>query len=461
MADLYGERGKNTFKTDKNIGRAEEYANTTGYILNPNTYSLTITSEKTGNPGKITIYRQAPGQNEASEAEEIGTIDQNGKFTPGSNANEFEKFHFNQPEAIKNVRNNAVNTVKVSIPDEVGPIEREARIQETVFGTIPTDEIREQIAQEQLKNVNATPVTIPQIGITGISRDNYDNYFYPLNLKEFRGQDRIKFTMKIPKGTEVDPFFYKNNKQFKRTYKEITGSVTLPIQPVISDKNTVDFAGLQLNAVDAALAGSAFNLIQSGSVEELVNNAGNIGNQLKQLLLGSESNNIQRGLQVFLAQQAAGVQGLLSRSESAVLNPNLELLFRGPQLRPFSFTFTLSPRNGPEAKQVKNIIRFFKQGMSVKTSTSNVFLKSPHVFDIKYQTFNEEGTEITHPSINLIKTCALVDCGVEYTPDGSYMTFNDPQKTMTSYKINLQFTELDPIYDKDYEDLKDPDVIGY
>ena len=460
MADpVYGKEGENTFKTDKNIGRTEEYANTTGDILNGNTYSLTITTEDAVKPGLITIYRKGPL---LGGTKEIGTIEQNSqRFIANPDADQFELFHFNQPEAIKNVRRNAEEVVKVSQPDTVLPVEREAIVQETVYGTKPSEETLEEIAQEDLNKKDATPVPIPQIGITGISRDNYDNYFYPLNLKEFRGQDRIKFTMKIPKGTEVDPFFYKNNKQFKRTYKEITGSVTLPIQPVISDKNTVDFAGLQLNAIDAALAGSAFNLIQSGSVEELSNTAGNIGNQLKQLLIGSESNNIQRGLQVFLAQQAAGVQGLLSRSESAVLNPNLELLFRGPQLRPFSFTFTLSPRNGPEAKQVKNIIRFFKQGMSVKTSTSNVFLKSPHVFDIKYQTFNKEGTEITHPSINLIKTCALVDCGVEYTPDGSYMTFNDPEKTMTSYKINLQFTELDPIYDKDYEDLKDPNVIGY
>ena len=181
---------------------------------------------------------------------------------------------------------------------------------------------------------------------------------------------------------------------------------------------------------------------------------------VQQALLNADTG-VQEGLKVFLAQQAAGVQGLLSRTTGAVLNPNLELLFRGPQLRPFSFSFTLSPRNREEAIQTRNIIRFFKQGMSVKTTASNIFLKSPNVFDINYQTFDGEGKQITHPSINLIKTCALVDCGVEYTPDGSYMTFNDPERTMTSYKINLQFSELDPVYDTDYDVHPEENFIGF
>jgi hypothetical protein len=45
--------------------------------------------------------------------------------------------------------------------------------------------------------------------------------------------------------------------------------------------------------------------------------------------------------------------GLLSRASGAILNPNLELLFNGPQLRPFNFTFRLSPREEKEATASK------------------------------------------------------------------------------------------------------------
>ena len=52
-----------------------------------------------------------------------------------------------------------------------------------------------------------------------------------------------------------------------------------------------------------------------------------------------------------LAGEAVGVQGLLSRATGTVLNPNLELLFQGPQLRPFTFQFRLSPRKATEAQK--------------------------------------------------------------------------------------------------------------
>ena len=454
MADpVYGEVGKNIFHTDPNVGKSDSLKQPSGSILKGRKYSLTITKKDATRPGLITIYRGN---------KKIGTINQKTqKFIASPEADQFELFHFNQTKAIKNVRSNAENVVSLDLGSEILSVERNAIIQETVYGTLPTDEIRQQIAEQVLNKANADIVDIPQLNIEGEGRPEYGNYYYPLALADgSTGQDRIKFTMKKPKGTKVDPFFYKNNKQFKRTYGDIKGSVTLPIQPVISDRNTVDFAGLQLNAVDAALAGSAYSLADSANVEELFNKAGAAIRGVQETILNADTG-VQEGLKVFLAQQAAGVQGLLSRTTGAVLNPNLELLFRGPQLRPFSFTFTLSPRNRLESIQTRNIIRFFKQGMSVKTTASNVFLKSPHVFDINYRTFDRNGTEKTHPSINLIKTCALVDCGVEYTPDGSYMTFNDEERTMTSYKISLQFTELDPVYDKEYNAHPAENFIGY
>jgi hypothetical protein len=86
--------------------------------------------------------------------------------------------------------------------------------------------------------------------------------------------------------------------------------------------------------------------------------------------------------------------------------------------------------------------------MSVKRSNTDLFLQSPHTFQIKY---NYKGSE--HPWINRIKECALTGCTVNYTPAGSYATFGDG--AMTSYEIGLQFAELEAIYDDDYNTLVD------
>jgi len=43
------------------------------------------------------------------------------------------------------------------------------------------------------------------------------------------------------------------------------------------------------------------------------------------------------------------------------------------------------------------------------------------------------------------------------------MTYEDPYRTLTSYQLTLNFSELDPIFDDDYTDLDDNDdqVLGY
>jgi len=125
------------------------------------------------------------------------------------------------------------------------------------------------------------------------------------------------------------------------------------------------------------------------------------------------------------------------------LNPNMELLFNGPQLRPFSFTFKLSPRSKKEAESVRSIIRFFKQGMSPIRTESNLFLKAPHTFQIQYLHKKEE-----HKFINKIKECALQSFVVNYTPESNYATFTDG--AMVSYEIQMQFQELEPIFNDDY-----------
>ena len=58
---------------------------------------------------------------------------------------------------------------------------------------------------------------------------------------------------------------------------------------------------------------------------------------------------VKTALQNTIAGDAAGVQGLLTRTTGAIFNPNLELLFQKPTLGPFDFTFKMSARSAEEA----------------------------------------------------------------------------------------------------------------
>ena len=289
------------------------------------------------------------------------------------------------------------------------------------------------------------------------ARTQYGNYCYPEDIKNDRTQDRIKFTMKYSKGTRITTSTSAGVKVFERREQKIKGSVTLPIQSGIKDQNSVRWNGSALNALQAFGAGAALNLFDKAKggapIQEVSDAATGIFSKAAGFLRdGTAGSDARTAINVYLAQQAVGTQNLLSRTAGAIVNPNVEMLFDAPALRPFSFQFRMSPRDEDEAAQVRSIIAFFKQGMSVKTSSSNVFLKAPNIFDIRYITYNDD-KEIDHPSINRIKTCALLAAEVDYTPDNSYMTYDDPRRTMTSYGITLQFNELDPIYEDDYDEL--------
>ena len=60
---------------------------------------------------------------------------------------------------------------------------------------------------------------------------------------------------------------------------------------------------------------------------------------------------------------------------------------------------------------------------------------------------------------NFIKgPCALTAMNVDYTSEGTYMTFEDG--TMISYVISLSFMELEPVYNHDYNEFGE-DEIGF
>jgi hypothetical protein len=267
-------------------------------------------------------------------------------------------------------------------------------------------------------------------------------------------QDYIKFTMMryVPKPFDIAAANSKSEKIFGERPddkdREILGYVSLPIQPNIADSNLADWGEDSINSLDA-LGQGVFTSAVQGNGEQGAEQAGNVVQEslgpLKSAIAGD------------LAGKATGTnKNIFSRTTGAVLNPNVELLFQGPKLRGFQFNFSLSAREPDEAIVIRKIIRFFKQGMSVKKAASTLFLKAPNTFKIGY-IYGKDGTD--HPWINKIKECALTNFTVNYTPAGNYATFEDG--AMTQYDLGLTFSELDPIYDNDYG-IEDTDSnIGY
>ena len=226
---------------------------------------------------------------------------------------------------------------------------------------------------------------------------------------------------------------------------KIMGIIQLPMTGGLSESNSVEWGGSDLNALQIAGAKIAGQTIRSAGdldisgIQDLLKGIGEGGKQVADGITNDQ-------LVSYFAGQAVGVgQDLLSRSSGVALNNNLELLFKGPQLRSFAYAYNFTPRSAEEATMVKNIVWFFKKQMRPKLQKQGIFLKTPNVWKLKY-TFNG-GQE--HPFLNKIKQCALTGVDVDYG-GGQYMTYDNG--SMTQYQLRLTFSELDPIYYDDYGD---------
>jgi hypothetical protein len=232
-------------------------------------------------------------------------------------------------------------------------------------------------------------------------------------------------------------------------------TICLPVPGNMQDSNPVNWASADLTALEAYGAQAAAGLMGSDNPFKAAGSVvKDVGNKLKDPTSGTA---IHAVVTAKLLQGLTG-KNLLTRSTGAIINPNSELLFTGPSLRSFQFSYRMTPRYEREAEEIKRIIRIFKQGSSVKKAANGIFLASPNVFKIspkfvknKIQNGKIVGLEaVDHPFLNKFKLCALNNIAVNYTPDGSYMTYANG--SMISYEVVLSFSELDPIFDDDYTD---------
>jgi len=285
------------------------------------------------------------------------------------------------------------------------------------------------------------------------STRDFGDMQYPATIAE--GQDVITFTALTYAAKTITGFSFGGRDRVGPGGGgggRSKGTVTLPIQSGIKDQNAAGWGEDTMNPMEAMMGKSALDLVMEGKAD----NVGKAGEQIQK-----DTEAFQKGIGAAVVSSATGVKGILARTEGKVVNPNLELLFQKPTLRPFSFQFKLSARSPEEAAEIVKIIRFFKQNMSPQKGggsggpSANLFLKAPNTFQIHYM---HEGKN-EHPFIGRPKECAMTSFEVDYTPDGNYSTLRDG--FMTSYTISMSLKELEPVFYEDYEELNDPNIIGY
>jgi hypothetical protein len=232
-------------------------------------------------------------------------------------------------------------------------------------------------------------------------------------------------------------------------------TVILPMQPNLTESNAVNYEDSSANFLQLAGGKAAMGAIEGigGLDGEKIIQAG------KEALANAKSvasdPATKAYLSAYFAGQAVGTN-LVGRSTGMVVNPNMTVLFSGPTLRSFNFSFPMTPRSEEEARNIRKIIRAFKRNSLPQRAESSAFLMTPRIFLLKYIFSSNSTTEATHPFLNKFKPCMLTNFNVNYTPDNSYMTLRDG--SMTRYTIDLTFKEVVPNFADEYSNLEEQNM---
>ena len=251
---------------------------------------------------------------------------------------------------------------------------------------------------------------------------------------------------------------------------ELKGSVLLPM-PKVTDVNGVEWGKSELTISGLAALGAVDVLTGQGRLAGKTREEKENDKSIKDQLIeerGRQEKKFQNFGSALYLQSISKIAGFalgtdldadtyLARSGGQVLNPNAEMLFQGPVIRDFNFSFLMIARSEREGREIRKIIRFLKLGMAPKFK-STTYLKNPDIFTLQYKTGKSESDVLN--TVNRFNPggLALTTMAVDYAPNGYWSAYRDSQPV--AVKMDLSFTELRPIYEQDQEETS-PNSVGY
>ena len=200
----------------------------------------------------------------------------------------------------------------------------------------------------------------------------------------------------------------------------------------------------------------ALSAAGSGDLGQALSNAANLAETaMNQAIPNIGNKTVQKVIQKITGEQLSQ-NDIFGSTRGVILNPNVELLFGGIDLRNFQLRYKLVPRNGTEASEIKQIVNTFRAAMlpnfangnelnfSGAKNISNNFIKVPNVCRVSFMRGSDLNTDVAQ-----YKMCAITQVDVNYTPDGTYATYDDGK--MVAIELTLSFQETKLIFSEEVE----------
>jgi len=282
-------------------------------------------------------------------------------------------------------------------------------------------------------------------------------------------------TLKYPKELSEGSVDYVVFKSFEyRTNQQIPGGVgnesgpsvgedivlyMPPTTPAVGNMNNWNMESFEgpLGALGRNLAVGASDAVMSIGEPGGFSGENDVGARL-QAQIQAATSGAGDAAQHFGLNVVAGFAGtkantLLALSKGKIFNPNIEMIYNGPQLRAFTFDFVFAPKSAEEAQIVNSIIKEFKVRSSPEQEGG--FFRVPNVWEVTYMSGSSQ-----NKNMNTFKKAALTGISIQDNSGmNMYMSYADGVPITTS--MNLQFSEVDIITREDHLDDERSSNRGY
>lgn len=167
---------------------------------------------------------------------------------------------------------------------------------------------------------------------------------------------------------------------------------------------------------------------------------GDIDDLTSQLKDNLEKSAKQKGLYAGLKAAASVTPELANAAQvnmGITSNDNLKLMFKGVNLRSFSFEYNFLPKNKSEAQEVASIIKAFKYNMMPNVKKDSGLFEYPNEWNISYiNPYSDKGSLYLHKFL----PAALTDMSVNYGGEGVFATLKNGEPVSTTLSLTFQET---------------------
>ena len=185
-------------------------------------------------------------------------------------------------------------------------------------------------------------------------------------------------------------------------------SIYLPIPLNISANAEAKYDGFDFGTEAAKIGFAALEGIADVGIKVLATRFGNIAGAL-----GTQLKSIADKTATFALNATSAKSG-------TTLNPHKQLLFKGVELRNFTFQYKLVARNETETNTIDYIIRLLRYHMlpdlgdGIADLGGGLTLTYPSEFDMAFYMYDDKGNPKLNPYLPAISTCVLTKMDVTY-----------------------------------------------